>query len=310
MADDIQIPLSTLNAIPTVAGLQDVEFSIPDQQDIEEVVDEQTSDPEDLLSVTQQGVQELSAQQILIENGGGDDDDPVGPAEQLEIVFSGLFGPTQGDLVDVADLISDALGDPLEGDDGLPQQLAATLDTSFEDRRPFGDVTINDLDLGQLEQLARGEVTDPEISQQAALNRILAAADTIPDRFGLDTTQAQQLVESLNDDGIISDGRLAQVPGAVTPDGIGVPDVFEIVQDLAALSIAGGASLADDPLGFFEDVFSAVLPEINGVSVLSDPAGFAVELGVEISELVVSEQSRENLFDAVDEFSAPLDQGA
>jgi len=134
MAEDVELPLSVLNVLPGVSGVEDVGFQVPEPEDIGGVVEDE------IPPLVEQALRDVDPDEILEDAlDVGQDPEQIAQdlatelPEQLEQVDvdieAGLFGPTEEDL---EGLLSGVIGpqEPIEGVDALSngqlQEIVAT----------------------------------------------------------------------------------------------------------------------------------------------------------------------------------------
>jgi len=261
MAEDVDLPLSVLNALPTVSGVEDVSFQVPDPEDIGTVLEDE------IPPVVEQAFRDVDPEEILGDaiDAGQDpqelaEDLATELPEQLEQVDvdveAGLFGPTEEDLEGI---ISGTLepDEPIEGVDALSNGQLQEIVATGEPKVGVGPAEARDA-LTDRSQVVTGEAPEPEESpfNISALNPLGAI---------------QELARAIED--------------AVTDIQGSLDDILSFLQD----DLLGEAADLSEALGnILEDTF----PTIDGVSFLGDPVNF---LGNAITEGVTTATPEENL---------------
>lgn len=249
MALDVEIPLSVLNNAPFLSGIDDVEFEIPEPEDIERAI-ATSSD----LAATIRG----QVAQVLRDVGGI----PDGAGTLRAAIVSELqeaLDELADDLEeDIEEDIEEALQDETVDITGtaideaeLAESIAARIDSGPSDQPlvRFGSI------FGALrEDIVEGLVI--------ALEEQLEDLREIPDRL-------DQLEESIEQ----QSGQ--QVEAGLLPDGPDLPDIDDALVD--------------------------ALEGLPGSDLLLDPEQFARDFFDDVSDLIVSEDSIENLQEQVEE---------
>jgi len=167
MAEDVDLPLSVLNALPGVSGVEDVGFQVPDPEDIGTVLEDE------IPPVVEQALEDVDPEDIL-EDALDAGQDPQELAqdlatelpeqlEQVDIdVEAGLFGPTEEDL---EELVSGTLepDEPIEGVDALSNGQLQEIVATGEPKVGVGPEEARDA-LTDRSQVVTGEAPEPEES--------------------------------------------------------------------------------------------------------------------------------------------------
>lgn len=328
MPETVSIPLSVLNNIPGVGGVEDVEFTIQNSEDIREVVEEAAGGGDELRDVLQDeladftldteledpfDVPELAAE-IGDEIGEIDTGeisrelatDLVEAQQELDIQIEGLFGPTQQDLEAFGETIGEEIGE-IE----FPEEREA-----------------RNLSIPELEAVARGNEWYRGVSRQNAENWLVAKARGEGPPFDRPGNPAGQAVIELQAEGFmdtrIYDVEAVDVNGgefdptifqgaedyveAVKEDKTttdppspaeAVDTAFEGVKEILKLLTGEAEQLFTDPADFFEDIIGELLGPIGGIDFLDEPVRWVGHLLDESFALLVSDESLNNLEQAV-----------
>jgi len=235
VSEEVTIPLSVLNNAPFLNGVDDVEFDVPQLDDIREEIDGTLPD----LSDIQDGVQD-----VLIDVLDGNAF--VDPAD-LQIVED--IGDEIEDRLDFADL------DPGEFTEDILQELRDEIPDLDLDPGVIADAVIEQIDL------TPGSAVDVDIDGvfgplsediqggfQTALQDLVGPLGDLPE----DVDNLAQGIQDLRD-------RLNQLgPG---DDGPAFPDIGEELQD--AFGELPGSDLVTDPTAFVDDVVDEVLDRLG-----------------------------------------------
>lgn len=179
MVQRITIPLSALNEIIGVSGIDDVSFDVPQVDDLEAAVDGTLPDEDDIRAVVDEALEEID------------------PADLVDIDLSQL---DIGDLT--ADAVADAVLDRLDIQPGLFGPLDDPLDQVIDRAVREGLEALDqlDVDLGALEGEALLDVPDLVRDLQddvRDLQDTLAAVERLPDE--LDVPDTDELAADLTD---------------------------------------------------------------------------------------------------------------
>jgi len=231
VVESVTIPLSVLNNIPNVRGVDDVEFDLPQLDDIAEEIDGTLPDLDDISGVVEGNV-------VAVLNGNAF----VDPAD-LQIVTA--IGDEIEDRLDFADL------DPDQFTEDILQELRDEIPDLDLDPGVIADAVIEQIDL------TPGSAVDVDIDGvfgplsediqggfQTALQDLVGPLGDLPE----DVDNLAQGIQDLRD-------RLDQLgPG---DDGPVFPDIAEELQD--AFEELPGSDLLTDPETFVETLAEAVV---------------------------------------------------
>jgi hypothetical protein len=170
MVQRVTIPLSALNEIIGVSGIEDVTFDVPQVDDIVDGIDGTLPDEADIREVVDEALESID------------------PADLVDIDLSQL---DIGDLT--ADAVADAVLDRLDIQPGLFGPLDDPLDQVIDRAVREGLEALDqlDVDLGALEGEALLDVPDLVRDLQddvAALEDTLAAVESLPDELAVPDT--------------------------------------------------------------------------------------------------------------------------
>jgi len=257
MPEQVDIPLSVLNVVPGVSGLEDVRFQVPTPEDQREIVRDELEQQPD-------GIQDEDIDEIVnrVEEQAGIDGDAIGDALAAELpaeiqqtdidIGGGIFGPTEDDIADAFDSalggavggIGEALAELQEEQQTLAERL-----TDGEQPEPRRDIV--------LAAAGAGLVDLPGVSRQEAVDRL-------PDDLPLPEEVGPSPLEQAIPDG------LADVAESVTSAPVDIlAQPIEVIQQ-AILDIEP----AIDDNGLFTDApgfVSGAVDSITGGLVDDDP---------------------------------------
>jgi len=167
MAEDVELPLSVLNVLPGVSGVEDVGFQVPEPEDIGGVVEDE------IPPLVEQALRDVDPDEILEDAlDVGQDPEQIAQdlatelPEQLEQVDvdieAGLFGPTEEDL---EGLLSGVIGpqEPIEGVDALSNGQLQEIVATGEPKVGVGPEEARNA-LSDRQQVVLEEVAGPEES--------------------------------------------------------------------------------------------------------------------------------------------------
>jgi len=277
MVDVVDIPLSIANQVPGISGVEDVQLSVPQQGDIEDVVETAVR------TETEQAVADALPDEIMgAPQDGQLDEDALAsdlatalPEElsQVDIdLEGGLFGPTAGDLEDTLDAV---LGDD---DDG---PAVETVDTLALAGVVAGTNSIAGVTADEAEAELRARGVDPD----------RPAEEVGRDRFEITTLNPVAAI-----------GQLAADVRRTSDDVL--DGITDIQDDLTALV----DDLGDGLDTVLEDALEAVVPEIDGVALLEDPVGYFTAGITQGLDQAVDDEAQDRLQTAVDD-QPPVPEG-
>jgi hypothetical protein len=258
MPQDVEIPLSALNNVPGVTGIEDVGFTVPTLDEIVDDITDELPVLEDIEDVVTQAIDDLDTTFGLTQDALDDIVDSV-----QDDIQDGLDIPDL-DPSSIADDIADQLDIPDIGDipdvgQGLDQAVA-DLEDVIQDTVPEADDIVTDVvnDLrADLDQLA------PEVDNlaQAVAREVDVVGDggVSVDVSGFFGPTGRDLVEGF--------GGVLQ--GLLDPDDGGIPslgDVRRIVTEevVALLEDQPGGDIILDPVQFFQDLIVDILEDQLG----------------------------------------------
>lgn len=162
MVDTVTLPLSALNGIPGVGGVEDVELELVEPQDIRDPIDDQVPTLDDIRAAVREEIDESLADGVL-----------ANVDTQLDIDVPG------------ADAVADAVLDRLDVEPGLFGPLDDPLDEVIDRavREGLEDLDVLDVDLGAL---AEDDLVDlPDVVEevqrdiQALIDDVQAVGDDL-----------------------------------------------------------------------------------------------------------------------------------
>jgi len=179
MVQQVTVPLEWANSIPGVAGIEDVEFAIPETDDLADAVDGTLPSEADIRDVIDEALADID------------------PADLVDVDLSRL---DIGDLT--ADAVADAVLDRLDVEPGLFGPLDDPLDQVIDRAVRQGLEALGqlDVDLSALEGEALLDVPDLVRDLQddvRDLQDTLAAVEDLPET--LDVPTAEELTDGLPD---------------------------------------------------------------------------------------------------------------
>jgi hypothetical protein len=229
--EEVTIPLSVLNNAPFVNDVDDVEFTVPNLQDIREELDDTLPDLDDI----QDGVQDVVIDVL-------DGNAFVDPAD-LQIVTA--IGDEIEDRLDFADL------DPDQFTEDILQELRDEIPDLDLDPDVIADAVVEQIDLtpGSAVDVDIDGVFGPlsEDIQEGLTRALEAVAGTEEDLPGDATNLAQGIA-------VVAD----RLDGNGPTRGAGVvPDIGDEIGN--ALDGLPGSDLLSDPGGFIDELAEAVV---------------------------------------------------
>lgn len=280
MPQDVEIPLSALNNVPGVTGIEDVGFTVPTLDEIVDDITDELPVLEDIEDVVTQAIDDLDTTFGLTQDALDDIVDSVqediqdgldipdlDPASIADDIADQLDIPTGGDIPDIGEGIDQAIGDlgeDIQGiDDLISEQLNQAVDELedvIQDTVPAAEDIVTDVvdDLrADLDQLA------PEVDNLAqAVARevdVVGEGGVSVDVSGFFGPTGRDLVEGF--------GGVLQ--GLLDPDDGGIPslgDVRRIVTEevVALLEDQPGGDIILDPVQFFQDLIVDILEDQLG----------------------------------------------
>jgi len=248
MAEDVDLPLSVLNALPGVSGVEDVGFQVPDPEDIGTALEEE------IPPVVKDALRDVDPEEIIGDaiDAGQDpqelaEDLATELPEQLEQVDvdieAGLFGPTEEDLEGI---ISGTLepDEPIEGVDALSNGQLQEIVATGEPKAGVGPEEARDA-LTERSQVVTGEAPEPE---ESPFN-----------------------ISSLNPLGAIQELARA-IEEAVT-------DILAAIEAIAEVFTDEVVDFLQNPIDFIQEAILGIQPVLSvpansPVDVPADPPGF------------------------------------
>jgi hypothetical protein len=266
MPEQVDIPLSALNVVPGVSGLEDVQFEVPTPEDQREIV-------RDELEQQPTGIQEEDIDEIVqrVEERAGIDGDAIGDALSAELpaeiqqtdidIGGGIFGPTEDDIADAFDSalggavggIGEALAELQEEQQTLAERL-----TDDEQPEPRRDIV--------LAAAGAGFVDLPGVSRQEAVDR-LPDDLPLPDEVG--PSPLEQAI----------------------PDGLA---------DVAESAASAPVDILAQPIEVIQQAVLDIEPAINDNGLFTDAPGFVSGAVDDVTGGLVDDDPRANLQASVD----------
>lgn len=192
MAQQVEIPLDELNAIPGVSGVEPVTFDVPEVRDIETAVDDAVLSLDDVTAVV---------------------------AEEVDRVVDDVIDGLEEEIPDVdvpgADVVADAVLDRLDVDQGLFGPIEEPLDAVIDQAVRDGLESLEglDVDLGALggDDLLDlpGVVDDVQADIQSVLDTLDRLEESVGDGPQLEFPNVEEIVAN----------QLAEIEPAVDGEG-------------------------------------------------------------------------------------------
>jgi len=270
MVDTVTIPLSGLNEIPGVDGIQDVTFDIPQVGDIVDAVVENTIEPID-----------------------------VGRAVVNEVRAGNL--PSPDDVADEIDRAIDSIVDNLEQSVAdLQAELETFIDSSLgileEDVQNLRDAVAADV-----EEIV-GTVS-AEFDSLASLveDRVLPAVDGVEDALTDELADVRSNVETAIEESTEDlDEAVQGVSGALASLGDALGDVRDDVETLVANVETTLDRLPEDFETAVGEGVTAVEPTVDESGLFSEPVAFVSGVIREGLDAAVDDETAQSLSDAVE----------
>jgi len=271
MVDTVTVPLSSLNAIPGVQGIDDVTFDIPQVEDIVDAVVENTVDASDV------------GRAVVNEVRAGNLPSPDLITDEIDRAIESIVGDLDASVTD------------------LQTELEAFIDSSLG---------ILETDVQNLRDAVAADVEEivgtvsSEFDSLASLveDRVLPAVDGVEDALTDELADVRTNVETAIDESTDDlDDAVEGVSGALASLGDTLGDVRDNVATLVANVETTLDRLPEDFETAVGNGVESVEPTVDESGLFSEPVAFAVALGRAAVERGITDETAEIIRQASDD---------